>query len=126
MRKLTVCICECKAQISFAVTMKLITAFVFATLIVQFHYFLNPKLPASSHLLCLYSSACVGPDRKPHCWFSHDVAHVARYLADMRLIYTFVSINLSIYIVSICTEKQVYIVSNLARYPEFRYSKSYE
>ena len=33
---------------------------------------LNPKFPASSYLLCLYSSDCVGPVRKPQCWFSHD------------------------------------------------------
>ena len=43
-----------KAQISFAVTAKLISAFVFATPILQFLYFLNPKFPVSSHLLCLY------------------------------------------------------------------------
>ena len=36
----------------------------------------NLKLPASSHLLCLYRSMCVGPVRKPHCWFSHDVAQM--------------------------------------------------
>ena len=40
-----------KAQISFAVTAKLISAFVFATRIVQFLFFLNPKLQASSPLL---------------------------------------------------------------------------
>ena len=34
-----------KAQISFAVTAKLISAFVFATRIVLLLYFLNPKLP---------------------------------------------------------------------------------
>ena len=39
-------------------------------------YFLNLKFPASSHLLCLYSSVCVGPVRRPHCWFSHDEAYV--------------------------------------------------
>ena len=43
-----------KAQISFAVTAKLIIAFVFATRIsmvhVQFLYFLNPKIPAANHL----------------------------------------------------------------------------
>ena len=43
------------AQISFAVTAKLISAFVFATQIVQSLYFLNSKFQASSHLLCLYS-----------------------------------------------------------------------
>ena len=54
-----------KKQISFAVTAKLISAFVFATQIVQFLYYLNPKFQASSHLLRLYSSVCVGPGRKP-------------------------------------------------------------
>ena len=38
----------------FAVTAKLVSALVFATRIVQFLYFQNPKLPVSSHLLCLY------------------------------------------------------------------------
>ena len=49
-----------------------IGAFVFATRIVQCLHFLNPKFPASSHLLCLYSSVCVESVCKPHCWFSHD------------------------------------------------------
>ena len=64
-----------KTQISFAVTAKLISAFVFATQIVQFLYFLNPKFQASSHLLYLYSLICVRPGLKPECWFSHDTAH---------------------------------------------------
>ena len=54
-----------KTQISFAVTAKLISAFVFATWIVQSLYFLNPKFRASSHLLWFPSPACVGPGRKP-------------------------------------------------------------
>ena len=49
-----------KTQISFAVTAKLISAFVFAIRIVQFLFCLNPKFPASSHLLWLYSPVCVG------------------------------------------------------------------
>ena len=40
-----------KTQISFAVTAKLIRAFVFAKYIVQSLYFLYPKFQASSHLL---------------------------------------------------------------------------
>ena len=40
-----------KTQISFAVTAKIISAFVFATRIVQFLYFLNPKVQVSSLLL---------------------------------------------------------------------------
>ena len=54
-----------KTQISFAVTAKLISAFVFATRKVQFLYYLNPKFQASNHLLWLYSPVCVGPGRKP-------------------------------------------------------------
>ena len=54
-----------KTQISLAVTAKLISAFVFATLIEQSLFFLNPKFQASSHLLWLHSPVCVGPGRKP-------------------------------------------------------------
>ena len=63
-----------KAQISFAVTAKPISTFVFATRIVQFLFYLNPKFQASSSFLCLYRPVCVGPGRKPHCWFSHEAA----------------------------------------------------
>ena len=35
-----------------------------------------PKFQASSHLLCLYRSVCVGPGRKPHFWFSHEAAQL--------------------------------------------------
>ena len=81
MRKPTICICENKDADQLrgnreADTAKLISAFVFATRIVHFLFFLNPKFNASSHLLCLYSPVCVGPVRKPHYWFSHEAAHV--------------------------------------------------
>ena len=52
-------------QISFAVTTKLISAFVFATRIVRSLFFLNPKFQASNYLLWYYSLVCVGPGRKP-------------------------------------------------------------
>ena len=48
--------------------------FVFATQIVQSLFFLKRKFQASGHLLCLYSSVCVRPVRKPHCSFSHEAA----------------------------------------------------
>ena len=51
-------------------------AFVFATWIVQFLLYLTPKFQASSSFLCLYRSVCVGPVRKPHCWFSHEAAQI--------------------------------------------------
>ena len=53
-----------KSQISFAVTAKLISAFVFATRTVQSLYFLNPKFQASSRILWLCSPVSVGPGRK--------------------------------------------------------------
>ena len=39
-----------KTQISFAATAKLISAFVFATGIIQYLYFINPKFQVSSHI----------------------------------------------------------------------------
>ena len=54
-----------KAQISCAVTAQLISAFVFATRIVQFLFYLNPKFQDSSLLLWLYRSVCVRHGRKP-------------------------------------------------------------
>ena len=46
-------------------TAKLISAFVFATRIVQSLLYLNPKFQASSHLLLLYSLVWVRPGQKP-------------------------------------------------------------
>ena len=63
---------------SFAV----ISAFVFATRIVQFLLYLTPKFQASSLLLCLYRSVCVGPVRKPHCWFSHEATQMKNIKND--------------------------------------------
>ena len=54
-----------KTQISFTVTAKLISAFVFTTRIVQSLFYLNLKFQVSSHLLWLYSPVCVGPGWKP-------------------------------------------------------------
>ena len=57
-------------------TAKLISAFVFATGIVQFLFYLNLKFQPSSSFLCLYRPVSVGPVRKPYCWFSHEAAHM--------------------------------------------------
>ena len=56
MRKPAFCICETKTQIS---------AFVFATRIVQSLYFLNTKFQVPNNLLWLYSPVCVGSGQKP-------------------------------------------------------------
>ena len=74
-----------KAQISFVVTAKLISAFVFATRIAQSLYFLNTKFRASSCFLILNSPVCVGPVRKPHCWFSLEAAHFITALFTAHL-----------------------------------------
>ena len=65
MRKPAFAYAKTKTQISFAVTAKLISTFVFASRIVQSLYFLNPKFHASRHLQWLYSPVCIGPGQKP-------------------------------------------------------------
>ena len=55
-----------KAQISCAVTAQLISAFVFATRIVQSFFCLNPKFQASSLFPRLCRSVCDRPGRKSH------------------------------------------------------------
>ena len=70
-----------KAQISFAVTAKLISASVFTTRIVRFLFFLNPKFQASSLLLWLYRPVCVRPGRKPRRpVFLHHGSFICPYL----------------------------------------------
>ena len=39
---------------------------------------LKSEFQASSSFLCLYRPVCVGPVRKPHCWFSHEAAHLLK------------------------------------------------
>ena len=86
MRKPDFCIyAKTKAQISFAVTAKLISAFVFATQIVQFLFFLNPKFQASSQLLWLHKPVCVRPGRKPEDRFSRVAAHIHVQLENILL-----------------------------------------
>ena len=53
-----------KAQINSAVTAQLISAFVFATQLVQSLYLPNPKIQASGRLLLLYSPLCIRPGQK--------------------------------------------------------------
>ena len=74
-------VAKTKVQISCAVTMMLIRAFVFATHIVQFLYFLNPKFQASSHNLCLYSSVCIGNVQKP---ILHHLATVSLFEPNIK------------------------------------------
>ena len=75
MKKPAFCICKTKRRISFAVTAKLISAFVFTTRLVQPLYFLNPKFQASSNLLWLYSRPVWDLVENPKDWFSCFAAH---------------------------------------------------
>ena len=75
MGKPTICLGEKRGADQLRSNCKADHAFVFATRIVQFLFYLNPKFQDSSMILCLYRSVCVGPGRKPHCWFSHKAAH---------------------------------------------------
>ena len=77
MRKPDFCLCKKKAQISCAVIAQLISAFVFAILIVPSLFFLNLKFQAFSLLLRLYRTVCVRPGWKPNSWFSHVKAQMA-------------------------------------------------
>ena len=61
MRKPDFCKCENKDADQLRGNREVISAFVFATRIVQSLYFLNPKFQASSYLLWLYSPVSVGP-----------------------------------------------------------------
>ena len=65
MRKTEFAYAITKAQISCALTTQLISAFVFATRIVQYLFYPNLKFQASSHPLLLHISVCVRPGRKP-------------------------------------------------------------
>ena len=76
MRKPEYAIVKTKEQISFAVTAKLISTFVFATRIVQFLFFLDSKFQASSLLLRLYRPVCFRPGRKSKDRFSRVGAHM--------------------------------------------------
>ena len=51
-----------------------------ASQIVQFLFYLNPKFQASSSVLCLCRPVCVGPVRKPHCWFCHEAAQILAFV----------------------------------------------
>ena len=75
---------KAKAQIIFTVTAKLISAFVFATWIVPFLFFLNLKFQASCQLLCLQRPVCVISGRKPQRpIFSHCGSYVVKQFCEL-------------------------------------------
>ena len=82
MGKPTICLGENKDADQLRGNREADQRFVFATRIVHFLFFLNPKFQACSLLLLLHRPVCIGPVRKPHCWFSHEAAHI---LFEFRL-----------------------------------------
>ena len=67
-----------KTQISCAVTAQLISVFVFATHIVHFLFFLNPKIQACSLLLRLYIGRfTLDLNGNPNCWLAYAKANVS-------------------------------------------------
>ena len=65
MRKPDFCLGENKGADQLRGNREADHAFVFATRIVQFLFYLNPKFQASSSFLSLCRPVCVGPGRKP-------------------------------------------------------------
>ena len=76
MGKPTICIGENKDADQLRGNREADQRLCFRSRIVQFLFYLNPKFQASSSFLCLCRPVCVGPVRKPHCWFSYDAAQV--------------------------------------------------
>ena len=66
-------------QFAYAKTKAQTSAFVFATQIVQFLFFLNPKIQESCLLLRLYRSVVSDLVGTPNCWFSHAKAQILRF-----------------------------------------------
>ena len=72
-QRLNSCFLNMRKHRRRSVIAQLISAFVFATYIVQSILFLNPKFQVcTSHRLLLCSPVCVGPDRNPEVRFTRD------------------------------------------------------
>ena len=76
MGKSTICIGKNKGADQLRSNCEADQRLCFCYHVLQFLFFLSPKFPASSHLMCLYRPVCVGPGWKPNCWFSHAQAHI--------------------------------------------------
>ena len=89
MRKPTFCLCKNKGANHFCRNCEAYHRLCFRYMDSTIPLLSNFKFPVSRHLLCLYSLVCVGPVQKPHCWFSHDAAHVmAQDLPDVQVFNT--------------------------------------
>ena len=64
-RKPDFCLCKNKGTDQLCRNCQLISAFVFATQILQWLFFFNPKFQPFSHLLYVHMPICVRPCREP-------------------------------------------------------------
>ena len=86
MRKPTICICENKDTDQLCGNRE-------ADLRLCFHYTdstisLLPKYKFSSfEPISVLVKLCVRPVPKPHCWFSHEVAHMKMNCVTMNMLY---------------------------------------
>ena len=79
-----------KTQISFAVTAKLISAFLFTTRIVQSLYLLNPKFQASMHFCDCTARFVWDLVGNPENRFSCNEAHIQKNILIHCYLYYFV------------------------------------
>ena len=116
-----------KTQISCAVTAQLISAFVFASQIVQSLYLLNPKFQASSNLLWLYSPICVAEDTfshfAPHIISAHTLdphlytaAHVVSIWRCLKLIFDYLSSNINFWSDCRSDFRQIALLSSIIQF----------
>ena len=80
MRKTTICICENKGTDQLCSNCEADQCLCFRYMDSTIPLLSKSKISILYHLLCLYRPVCVRTVRKPHCWFSHDAAHIVSTL----------------------------------------------
>ena len=111
MSKPAFCICENKAQISFAVTAKLISAFVLATWIVQFLFVLNPTFPASKctaqflrDLFRVFGNQIVGVCHdEPHVSSNPVINERSHVSITVRILAKVITVRILAKVITVCT-----------------------
>ena len=79
MRKPTICICENKDTDQHQ---RLCFHYTDSTISLLLKYKISSFEPSS-----VLVKLCVRPVRKPHCWFSHEVAHLKINCVTMNMLY---------------------------------------
>ena len=82
MEKPTICICENKGADQLRGNREADQRLCFRYSDSTIPLLLKSEISSFYCFLCLYRPVCVGPVRKPHCWFSHEAAHIYIYIYD--------------------------------------------